>query len=357
MSDQSAGADGVESAFAASLRRLTDAAEPPTPGLLNYLSDPRASDVELFRGVWPNVPVERRRWLARRLLEAAEASVHVFYNRLFTAFLDDADAEVRALGIDGLWEAEDARLAQRFASLLRHDPEPAVRARAAVGLGTYVELGQLERIGADVARMALLALADAAGDESEEPEVRRRATESAGYGDYKDTGNLIEAAIDSHVPAMRAAALRAMGNSADDRWEPEVLARLDDRLPEIRFEAAHAAGELSLVAAVPALVALLDDADREVSGEAVWSLGEIGGEAAGAALHDLLAEADDPELEQAIEDALAAMTLSDGELPWSDLFERAPGAYDGPGHTYDAENDENDEDDEDDEDDGLEVCF
>jgi hypothetical protein len=289
------------------------------------LSDPRDEELVVWREVWADLPAARRRWIANRLFEATEADFQVAFKRLFVEMLGDADAEVRALALDGLWEAEDVRLMHRFVEILKGDLSALVRARAAAALGTYVRLGQLDRISGNDARLALYALADAAGDESEDPDVRRRATESAGFAEYSEVGGLIEAAIESDLPGMRAGALRAMGNSADERWEPEVTAFLESPVPELRFEAARAAGELVLSNTVPLLVALTEDVDLEIKLEAVWALGEIGGDMAKGVLENMHASADDPDLEDAIEDALSAMALSEGEMPWSDLLEADAG--------------------------------
>lgn len=311
---------GGTDAFEATLRRLADPEAEPRPGLMHFLSDPRSEDLAVWRSVWAEMAPARRTFLARRMVEAAEADFQISFKRLFAELLDDPDPEVRRLAIEGLWEAVDVRLMRRYIALLRTDAAADVRAGAAAALGRYVELGQLDRIGAREARSALAALADAAEDESEEPEVRRRATESAGYADYADVGTLIEQAIDSHLALMRAGALRAMGNSADERWAPEVIEHLTSPIAELRFESARAAGELTLAGAVPGLVDLMSDPDREVRLEAIWALGEIGGTVARTVLEAELADADDPDVEEAIEDALASMTLSEGDMPWSDLL-------------------------------------
>lgn len=321
MTSGSGAGSAVRGPFETALQRLVEPAVPVSAVRLAFLSDPSSADMTVFRSVWAAVPIERRRRIARALLTAHEADFQVCFKPIFQTLLDDADADVRAIGVDGLAEAGDARLVARFIRILRDDPEPLVRSRAAEGLGAYVELGQLGRIEAGIARTALEAVADAAADEGEETEVRRRATASAGYADYAEAGHLIEAAIESGLTSMRAGALRAMGNSADERWELEVLAALADALPEIRMEAARAAGSLTLGNAVPGLVALVDDADPTVQSTAVWALGEIGGDVARGVLEAMLAEIEDPALEEAIEDALACMTLSEGEMPWSELMD------------------------------------
>jgi len=303
--------------FESTLRRLAHD-ESPDPRLVYGLSGPASADVAVWAAIWPAIDPERRRWIALELLGTAQGSFEVDFEALFRRLLSDEDPATRAAAVDGLWEADDPRLIEPFVDLLTRDPDSAVRARAAAGLGTYVLLGELAKIGRDRVERAVTALVDAATDESEDLEVRRRATESAGYADRDDVRVLIEDAAEATEPELVAAALRAMGRSADDGWADAVLAQLESALAAVRFEAARAAGELSLEAAVPTLFVLAEEDEPEIQTEAVWALGEIGGRAARRALERLASGADD-DLAEAIDDALATLALGESEVEWGAL--------------------------------------
>jgi HEAT repeat protein len=228
--------------------------------------------------------------------------------------LADPDDKVRAVAVDGLWESRDPTLVDRFVDMLYQDPIPEVRARAAIALGTFVLLGELGELDEERFGRAVTALVDAGRSDDEDPEVRRRATESAGYADQSAVRELIRSSKESRDPGIQAGALRAMGNSADGNWEPDVIAGLASQHAELRFEAARAAGELTLQEAIPVLYQLAEADEREIQFEAVWALGEIGGDAAGRALERVGRRTDDPELVGAVEEALAMVALDSFDL-------------------------------------------
>lgn len=303
--------------FESALKQLADPKRTPDTRLVLLLSGPSSVEVGFWQQTWVALDLDRRRWIAQCLLETAEASFEVDFRSLFVSLLDDGDCQVRAMAIDGLSETEDARLVDRFAALVQHDPFPEVRARAAAGLGQYVLLAELGEIDGENVTRAVTALVTAANDESEDVEVRRRATESAGYADRTDVHALIQDGIDSSEHALRVGAMLAMGRSADSRWGPIVIQGLTDPHPELRLEAARAAGELTLSEAVPALFTIAQEDSRETMLEAVWALGEIGGRAAERALERIAAQLDDDaETATAVDDALAMAALGEGEVDW-----------------------------------------
>jgi HEAT repeat protein len=307
--------------FGTAVRRLAEQSPTPESAAVYRLSSPGESEMLEWHRVWPELDPIARRDVARQLLASARADFQVDFTPLFLAMFEAQEPEVRAAAIDGLWERQDLSLMQRLLSMLRSDPGAIVRARSAAALGRYVELGQLDRLDMDASRQALTALIDAASDDSEDTDVRRRALGSAGYAGDPAVVKLIYEAIEAHERSIRAGALRAMGNSADERWASEVMVHLEDYEPELQIEAAHAAGELAVAGAVPALEVLACGDDRAVQLEAIWALGEIGGHDARRTVEGLLEEADSEDQLQALEDALATMSMLDGEPPWSDLDE------------------------------------
>jgi len=253
-------------------------------------------------------------------VELAELSFEVNFDPIFLVAMGDEDSEVRASAVDGLWEYEDQALIGPLVHLLRVDAVPRVRAAAAMALGRFVLLGELEKIDRAPAMLAEEALLETLRDAEEDLEVRRRAVEAIAYSGEAGVRDIIEAAYYDEDEKMQASALFAMGRSADAYWRRLLIKELDNPNPELRFEAARACGELEAQLAVSQLIRMsIDDPDREVQQAAVWALGRIGGRAAREALETLY-ESDDEVLSQAAADALDEIDLL-GESVGIPLFE------------------------------------
>ncbi len=302
--------------FKAALAHLASPEGTPQPALVHALSDPRHEEVEAFTATWGTLPQERRRWLASRLLEAAEERFQVRFDRLFAQILDDDDEHVRCAALEGLWEDERPERVPGLLRMVTADPSAPVRARAATALGRFVYRGELGDVDDGVATKVIDCLLAVATDRAEEEEVRRRATEAAGYADREDVRALIDAHIDSNLRSLRLGALVAMGRSADSIWCSEVLAALDHEDPAMVYEAALAAGKLALEEAVERLAQLGVALDREIQMAAIWSLGEIGSTRASRALRRIAAQITDDDVAEAVDDAMAAAALTEGAMPW-----------------------------------------
>ncbi len=309
----------AERDFGAALAALTDSNQLPQAALLGQLSGPSRADISLWQAVWPTVSVERRRWLCRSLAANAEADFAVDYEPLLAAVLGDTDPEVREAAIEGLWESESPGLAAQFVQILRDDPARTVRGAAASALAPFAQLAEMDELPGDLSLRVARALLDAATDESEDVNVRRRATEAVGFLDTPEVRALIEANIESTEIALQAGALIAMGRSSDPRWESLILAGLGAEDPLLQFAAAQAAGDLGAREAVAYLLPLAEADDMEIRLMAIWALGEIGGRQARRALESLSDAADSDETLVAVEDALAMLDLNDGELDFTGL--------------------------------------
>lgn len=283
---------------------------------LDILSDLDAAGLVRFQAAWAGMPAPRRRSLVTELLEVAEERVDVSFRRILQWLMNDEDSWVRAHAVDGLWEDEDVRLIGPLTRLLSHDPAPEVRAAAAQSLGSFLLLGELEKIDAALAAKVEQALQVAYIQERQDPSVRRRVVEALAYTAAANVPAIIRDAYEDEDDGMRLSAVFAMGRSADLRWSDIVLAELVSVDAAMRFEAARASGELELAEAVPDLIALLDEDDVELRDTAVWALGRIGGPEARRALR-ACCESDDDELVEAAEEALAEMIFLSGgdDLP------------------------------------------
>lgn len=302
--------------FSAALEHLADLANKPDARWVRMLSAPTPADRELWRACWPGIETQRRRWIARALLETAESSFEVEFTALCTDMLRDEDAQVRVLAIDALWECQNPRLIDPLVELATGDLDPQVRAHAAAALGPFVLQGELGRLHQETVDRLVRVLAKLATDEFEDINVRRRATESIGYAQHPEAEMVLRAGLEAKELPLRAGALRGIGNSASPEWADTVLAALEAEEPELRFEAARAAGELALNQAVPSLLRLAECDDREIQLEAIWALGEVGGRHAVRAL-ELLARhmpEDDEDRAEALAEAMAMAGLDAGDL-------------------------------------------
>jgi hypothetical protein len=300
--------------FESMLENLQSPQEPLKAALLYRLSAPLPEDLAAFQAAWPGTPVERRRLLLSRMLEAAEASFELDFREIATFALEDKDDEVRRLAIANLWEDASPAFMEKLLHMLENDIAELARAAAAQSLGRYVLLGELGKYDAAKARRveeALLLICESA---EETLEVQRRALEALSYSGRDEIPPLIEDAYHHSEPKMRASALFAMGQSADDRWEEYVMGALNDPSAEMRYEAARAAGELEIAESLPRLVELMRDIDREVIEAAIWSVGMIGGAEARQALLKFSDETLDDSLLEVIEDALGLTMLAGGEF-------------------------------------------
>jgi hypothetical protein len=285
---------------------------------LYILSKLDQENLELFQSIWPTIPTQRRRDIMRELVEICEVNFEVCFDPVFFLGMADEDADVRTSAINGLWENETTALIGPLVHLLRTDPAVPVRATAAIALGKFVYLSELEEIDQAQALLAEEALLEAIHQAQEDVEVRRRAIEAIAYSGEAGVVDIIENAYYDENEKMQVSAIFAMGRNADERWRPRVIVELDNPNSEIRFEAARACGELEVQEAVPKLINLVEeDPDLEVQEMALWAMGRIGGQLAREAL-ELCLDNENEVLALAAEDALDELNLFDGSF---DLFD------------------------------------
>ena len=301
------------------LNELYENPEMPAQASLYHLSNLDPQDVTRVREVWVCIPVALRRQMITRLVELAEADFEVNFGEVFRLGLEDEDAKVRTVAIEGLWEDKDVRLVPILTTRLREDEDITVQAAAATSLGRFILLGELDKIRPDPYTLAYESLLTACQDVEEHMEVRRRALESLAYVNNETVKNLVRKAYTAPEEKVHISAVFAMGRSADTCWAKQVRQELFKPNPELRYEAARACGELQLREAVSELGELADDADPEVQEAALWALGQIGGQEARQILeHHCMAE--DEAMRTAAEAALDALEFLHGYL--SEFFTR-----------------------------------
>lgn len=270
------------------LAEISDNNRPLVFSKLANLSGLSPEELRLFLEAWAGMDIGRRRQIASQLVELAEGNCKLNFDDIFLACLHDRDEIVRVRSIEGLWECEHRSLIDRLITLLREDSKELVRAAAAIALGKFAMLAELEKLrpedGAKVEN-ALLAVID---DQKERIEVKRRAIEAIAPLNRPREKEIIQQAYESDDDRMRVSAIYAMGRNSDPAWMPTLVSELGSTDAEMRFEAAAACGELGDEGAVPHLVRLIDDLDSQVQLSAITALGQIGGSEAEAALLECL---------------------------------------------------------------------
>lgn len=301
------------------LSALQQPDQPLTGIALDVLSDLSAEHLERFRAAWKQLAPDRRRSLVSALLEFAEDHVDASFAAIYRWLMDDADAQVRAQAIEGLWEEEDVRLIAPLVRRLKGDPDLEVQAAAALALGRFVLLGEFDQIDASAARRVETALLAAYNDPEQDVWVRRRALEALANSSLEDLPDMILQAYEDDDDTMRVGAIFAMGRSADPGWNAYVLDELGSSDRAMLFEATRASGELEIEEAVPDLIKLLADEDVEIRDTAVWALGRIGGREARRALQACCASSDEG-LQDAAEEALAELDFMAGDDQMPSFF-------------------------------------
>jgi HEAT repeat protein len=302
-------------------------------------SDMGTLELQTLQEIWPRVGLSRKLSLLEALESLAEEDTLVSFDDFARLLLDDPEAAVRVHALRLLNESEDVKLIPSILHLLKHDADASVRAEAAVALGHFVALGELDEIPWEAYSQVQAGLLESARGE-EKPEIKRHALESLGYSSDDEVVKLIEAALNKRETDWQASVLTAIGRSADDRWEEEVLLGLTDADNRVRLTAVQAAGHLALKSARTILLRMLEEEDDDdVTMSVIWSLSQIGGEDVRTYLENLLDQTEDDDQAEFLEEALDNLTFTE-DLDRFELMSLNPDAFD------EFEDDEEDEDEE-----------
>jgi HEAT repeat protein len=305
---------------------------------LQEFSDLGPLQLKTLMDVWPRVKPSRKLTLLEELDALAETDTLVSFDDFALSLLADPEPDVRTRAIRLLDEYEHPKVVPSYLDMLKNDPDVNVRVEAANALHLFVDLGELEEIPEDIYHQVEDALLASAASE-DESRVRRVALESLGYSSRPEVTTLIESAFHREDPAWQASALTAMGRSADERWDEEVIHSLVHVNDNVRKAAVQAAGELSLQPARPILLKMLgEEEDEGILNAAIWSLSQIGGEDVRTFLENLLdAIEEDDEQIAFLEEALDNLAFTE-DLERFDLL-----AFDPDDELKPNEEDEEDE--------------
>ena len=293
-------------------KALLNADAPFPPEMIDYFSDISEEDLELLKGVWPQVWIERRRGLLEDMENLAENDTLLDFDPVAIMCLEDEDPVARATAIRLLWQSDREDLVPLLLKRLQEDTETIVRAAAATALGTFVELGELEEIKAGTLQQVVDCLIKTYQDSGDKL-ICRRALESLGYSSHPAIPDFIRRAYESNDEEWLQSALFAMGRSYDKRWTNQVLDMFTHPDSEVRCEAIRAAGELEAQDARELIIDLLEEGtdDEELYFAAIWALSKIGGEGVRELIETALDEAEDVDEVLLLEDALANLDFTE----------------------------------------------
>jgi len=249
-------------------------------------------------------------------------------------YLEDGDAKVRSLALEGLWDYPVSEMIAPLLELARNDPSQKVRSKAIVTLGRYIYEGDIAAYDFDWGPMEELMredelpeedflrvkafLFELVRDEGQPLDSRRFAIEALSFLNEPEVQDFIEAAYAHPDINMKVSAIFAMGRQGDQRWADILLKELDSEVEELQYEAVRAAGEACLDKAAPRLKDLALVGDRNLQLEAIWALGKTGGEGVSEFLYDL-ADDEDGEIREIAEAALEELNLWAEALEWDEL--------------------------------------
>jgi len=282
---------------------------------LTQFSDIGPLEFQTLSDVWPRVELKRKLSLFNGLESLADEDTLVSFDDFARPLLNDSEAEVRMYALRLLSECEDEKLIPTYLNMLKKDVNTNVRAQAATNLGFFVGQGELEEISEESYSQVQAGLLKAARGE-DVTRVRQSALEALGYTSKPEVIALIGSALQHKESDWHASALIAIGRSADERWEDEILRGLIDENDVIRLAAVKAAGNLPLKSARTVLLRMLAEGeeDDEIIGAAIWSLSQIGGEDVRTFLEALLdqtEEAEDEDQVALLEEALDNLAFTE----------------------------------------------
>jgi HEAT repeat protein len=295
------------------IAKLSNPDKPLQSSWLADLSSLNSAELKLLEQAWETIEPKRRRQIMYRLVELTEDNFEFDFDNIFKSRLKDKDAEVRSKAIEGLWENEEASLINPLIDLLEQDSSEKVQAAAAVALGKFALLAELEKLRPSHKAKISRSLLAVISDKSQPVEVKRRALEAAAPLTLLQMKRAIAEAYQSGNNKLKISALFAMGKSCDPSWLPILIKELSNVDAEMRYEAAGACGELGEEEAASYLAELVSDPDIDVRLVAIQALGKIGGPEAKGRLEKCLNNPNEA-IQEAAEQALRQLEAEEEPL-------------------------------------------
>ncbi len=323
---------------------LDDDAQFPIDFIMS-LSDITPANLQILKRSWGQITPARKTFLMENIEVLHEAELTSNFEDIATLAIDDMNAVVRVSGLRLFFDYENSNYIRKFIELFENDSDIGVRSQAAITLGKYIYLAELDMIDEryrDLIDEVLIKVLRS----NENELVRQKALEAFGYSSRSEVSGFIHTAYNSGDYNWIASSLISMGRSADEAYATQVLPMLIH--PEIRIqrEAVYAAGELELSAAKNLLLKLAMEleAEEELWTETITALSKIGGEGVSDVFENLLENASTDEVEQFLNDAIENLNLTNDMAMGFDMMDlKEP--VDGSLREFDLEDDEFDLDD------------
>ena len=281
---------------------------------LTMFSDIGTLELKTVLDVWPRVDLKRKLTLLEGLEALVDKDTLVNFDDFAQPLLADPEAEVRVKALHLLGEYDDEKFIPKYLTMLKNDSDANVRAQVPENLGYFVALGELDEISEETYSAVMASLFESARSDAA-TRVRRLALEALGFASKPEVVVLIQSALQHQDSEWQASALTAMGRSADERWEDDILRALLDENDTIRLAAVQAAGNLPLKSARTVLLGMLAEGeeDDDIIGAAIWSLSQIGGEDVRTFLETLLDQTEEEDEDQTalLEEALDNLSFTE----------------------------------------------
>ena len=328
------------------IKALMDLERQVPAQMLYEFSDLDAKEQAELAKVWHQIPLKRRQTFMQDLVSLADNDDMLMFEGLARVALEDEDSDVLVSAIDLLFEAEDCRLVPLYLRLLADQSHnELVRAAVANALGPYVYLGETEKLKSNLLIEIEESLLKSYREDPSDL-VNRRALEALGYSGRAEIPALLRKAAAANDELWLESAMFAMGRSADEQWEEQILENLEHENVAVRIQAVHAAGELALSKARKRLLKGIDLVqDETLRHEIIWALASIGGEGVERKLESLMKNADNDEEAAFIDEALELLNFTEGSeelemfaVPWQEGSKEEL-----PGHEADEIEDEDDD--------------
>lgn len=273
-------------------------------------------------------PKEERIAMLKRIVEDTDYVTD--YSPVLRNHLNDPEAEVRMLAIEGLWNYPDPTFIPLLFDAAENDPDEQVRCRAIITLGRYIYEGAMADYDYDFGSMDEIMrfdelpqedfvkvkafLCDIYHDEGKTLDERRFAVEALSFLSDDESADIIEQAYAHPDPKMKLSAIFSMGRNGNTRWTETIIKELYNPDVELQREAIQAAGEAGLTEAGKDLWRLTYSENREIQMEAIWALGQSGWEGAFERLDELSLDSTSPEIQEIAEAALEEWHIYSGAL-------------------------------------------
>ncbi|HSM25521.1 MAG TPA: HEAT repeat domain-containing protein [Anaerolineaceae bacterium] len=299
---------------------LEDNADFPISYMMT-LSDISIANLEILKKSWVQISPARKVVLMENIELIQESDITSNFEDIAILALDDVNASVRTSAVRLFWDYENAHYVKKFIDMLFNDLDLGVRSQAAITLGKYMYLAEVESIHEkyrDLISNNLIKILRS--DESEL--VRQKALEAIGYSSCDEAKEFINNAYNSGDYNWITSSLEAIGRSADDNYASLVLPMLAH--PDLRVQkgAIFAAGELELKQAKKLLQKMVMELeqDDDIWVEAISALSKIGGDGVLEVFQRLLEDAETDEEEEFLNEAIENLNLTNDMLLGFDLM-------------------------------------